>query len=483
MFYAKLFFTCFLVYFAVASASEYTEESSFELPADWANIRSNIDTSFSCVGRAFGYYSDIHNDCQLYHVCNPREENGVTVYSHSPFICPLGTVFDQRSTACIHSTPDFSCAESVQHYAETENRYANENEASASPFVDTPVASEQTPPVNENVVLNNPVNVEIVPNNPIYSPVEKPVLNESPVAQPVVENVASTPVSTPVESVPNVPSNSESVNAPVSSDVHSNEHSEVPHVQPVAEIVHQNRLSSQNHIVLKPINVSKGPSKSTQQQEIQKISVPVAKVPQVSVKAPVPVAKLPQQQVVQKVQAPIPVAKLPQQQVAQQVQAPIPVAKLPQQQVVQQVQAPIPVAKLPQQQVVQKVQAPIPVAKLPQQQVVQQVQAPTKAPVAPVVAKISQKVQAPIPVAKVPQQQVVQQVEQPSKSIRAVPRPIFRQQPRKSTGPVKQHLLRHHVPEHVSFNGLPTWRHHYIRLLPHLISNNPYHVSRVNSHK
>jgi len=429
MFYAKLFFTCFLVYFAIASASEYTEESSFELPADWANIRSNIDTSFSCVGRAFGYYSDIHNDCQLYHVCNPREENGVTVYSHSPFICPLGTVFDQRSTACIHSTPDFSCAESVQHYAETENRYANENEASASPFVDTPVASEQTPPVNENVVLNNPVNVEIVPNNPIYSPVEKPVLNESPVAQPVVENVASTPVSTPVESVPNVPSNSESVNAPVSSDVHSNEHSEVPHVQPVAEIVHQNRLSSQNHIVLKPINVSKGPSKSTQQQEIQKISVPVAKVPQVSVKAPVPVAKL------------------------------------------------------PQQQVVQKVQAPIPVAKLPQQQVVQQVQAPTKAPVAPVVAKISQKVQAPIPVAKVPQQQVVQQVEQPSKSIRAVPRPIFRQQPRKSTGPVKQHLLRHHVPEHVSFNGLPTWRHHYIRLLPHLISNNPYHVSRVNSHK
>lgn len=39
--------------------------SAFEIQDSWADIRSNIDTSFSCEGRSYGYYADYANQCQL----------------------------------------------------------------------------------------------------------------------------------------------------------------------------------------------------------------------------------------------------------------------------------------------------------------------------------------------------------------------------------------------------------------------------------
>merc|ERR1719431_72740 len=45
--------------------------ASLGLVADSNSIRENIVDKFTCEGRAYGYYADVANDCQLFHVCYP----------------------------------------------------------------------------------------------------------------------------------------------------------------------------------------------------------------------------------------------------------------------------------------------------------------------------------------------------------------------------------------------------------------------------
>ncbi|KAL1461808.1 hypothetical protein WDU94_013679, partial [Cyamophila willieti] len=52
-------------------------------------------TSFSCTGRAPGYYADVDTGCQVYHMC----DDGSRHYSYS---CPNTTLFHQRMLICAH---------------------------------------------------------------------------------------------------------------------------------------------------------------------------------------------------------------------------------------------------------------------------------------------------------------------------------------------------------------------------------------------
>lgn len=45
--------------------------SRLTLPSNATSIRSDITDNFSCVGRSYGYYADVENDCQIFHVCLP----------------------------------------------------------------------------------------------------------------------------------------------------------------------------------------------------------------------------------------------------------------------------------------------------------------------------------------------------------------------------------------------------------------------------
>lgn len=64
-----------------------------ELPDNATLIRENIVDNFSCQDRIYGYYADMENDCQIFHVCMPQIR-GSTRWS---FICPAETVFNQVS--------------------------------------------------------------------------------------------------------------------------------------------------------------------------------------------------------------------------------------------------------------------------------------------------------------------------------------------------------------------------------------------------
>ena len=50
-------------------------------------------------GRVYGYYADVANDCQLFHVCYlvlyPDGQEEMIKWS---FICPNQTIFDQVTT-------------------------------------------------------------------------------------------------------------------------------------------------------------------------------------------------------------------------------------------------------------------------------------------------------------------------------------------------------------------------------------------------
>ncbi|XP_017778211.1 PREDICTED: uncharacterized protein LOC108563907 [Nicrophorus vespilloides] len=87
------------------------------LPSNATSIRADIDDSFSCEGREYGYYADVENECQLFHVCLPvTYSNGRSQTFRWSFICPEETVFNQEIFTCTRSDESIDCADSPRYY-------------------------------------------------------------------------------------------------------------------------------------------------------------------------------------------------------------------------------------------------------------------------------------------------------------------------------------------------------------------------------
>lgn len=87
-----------------AASVEFEEEedtavnrmSRLTLPSNATSIRSDITDTFSCAGRRYGYYADVENDCQIFHVCLPvTYPDGQERQFRWSFICPEETTFNQ----------------------------------------------------------------------------------------------------------------------------------------------------------------------------------------------------------------------------------------------------------------------------------------------------------------------------------------------------------------------------------------------------
>jgi hypothetical protein len=71
-------------------------EEVLGLPSNATSIRSDISDTFSCESRIYGYYADVDNDCQLFHVCLPVQfADGKEQTFKWSFICPEETLFNQ----------------------------------------------------------------------------------------------------------------------------------------------------------------------------------------------------------------------------------------------------------------------------------------------------------------------------------------------------------------------------------------------------
>lgn len=70
------------------------------LPSNATSIRADITDSFSCANKTYGYYADVENDCQIFHVCLPvTYADGKENTFRWSFICPEETIFSQVSGA------------------------------------------------------------------------------------------------------------------------------------------------------------------------------------------------------------------------------------------------------------------------------------------------------------------------------------------------------------------------------------------------
>ncbi|GAB0099873.1 hypothetical protein DMENIID0001_157640 [Sergentomyia squamirostris] len=92
--------------------------TAFMLPSNATSIRADISEGFSCENRAYGYYADVANECQIFHVCLPVmfEKRNARTY-HWSFICPEDTLFSQDSFTCMRSEDmAIRCDESEKFY-------------------------------------------------------------------------------------------------------------------------------------------------------------------------------------------------------------------------------------------------------------------------------------------------------------------------------------------------------------------------------
>ncbi|QQP52929.1 Putative LOC100898776 [Caligus rogercresseyi] len=107
----------------VASQVSSQSPSAYQLPADADLILdAPISTSFSCDGQAYGYYADVDNNCQIFHVCLPIEDDlgQIIETAQYSFVCGNQTVFDQQTLTCNYPTDAFPCQEAPSLYGTVE---------------------------------------------------------------------------------------------------------------------------------------------------------------------------------------------------------------------------------------------------------------------------------------------------------------------------------------------------------------------------
>ncbi|XP_028158420.1 uncharacterized protein LOC114351408 [Ostrinia furnacalis] len=97
--------------------SNQTKGDTLNLPANATSIRENITDTFSCENRTYGYYADVDNECQLFHVCLPSQTpSGRNVTYKWSFICPAETVFNQEVLVCTRPRDAIPCEDSPMYY-------------------------------------------------------------------------------------------------------------------------------------------------------------------------------------------------------------------------------------------------------------------------------------------------------------------------------------------------------------------------------
>jgi hypothetical protein len=81
-------------------------------------ISAPVAQEFTCVDRPYGYYADINNACEVFHICLPIEDNAGAIidFAQWSFVCGNQTIFDQQTLTCNYPTDAFPCEEAESLY-------------------------------------------------------------------------------------------------------------------------------------------------------------------------------------------------------------------------------------------------------------------------------------------------------------------------------------------------------------------------------
>uniref|UniRef100_A0A1I8PQ48 Chitin-binding type-2 domain-containing protein n=1 Tax=Stomoxys calcitrans TaxID=35570 RepID=A0A1I8PQ48_STOCA len=150
------------------SSAEMMIMSSLTLPSNATSIRSEITDNFSCANKTYGYYADVDNDCQIFHVCLPvTYADGKENTFRWSFICPEETVFSQDSFTCMRPEDmTITCEDSLSYYELNRNfgmvESEGEKENNEKP------AAEAAEEMNENQPeVMEPVVIKTEPVRPV----------------------------------------------------------------------------------------------------------------------------------------------------------------------------------------------------------------------------------------------------------------------------------------------------------------------------
>ncbi|XP_064467586.1 uncharacterized protein LOC135378461 [Ornithodoros turicata] len=101
---------------AAVVALPRAKRAAYELPDGVEFLVGSVKTSFQCPARN-GYFADVDNNCQIFHVCNtiPKEDGSVEVQQYS-FLCGNQTVFNQFSLTCSLPEDSVPCRSSQDFF-------------------------------------------------------------------------------------------------------------------------------------------------------------------------------------------------------------------------------------------------------------------------------------------------------------------------------------------------------------------------------
>ncbi|CAN8015425.1 unnamed protein product, partial [Ixodes persulcatus] len=94
--------------------------AAYELPDGVEFVVGGVQTSFQC--RRSGYFADVDNNCQLFHVCNEvfKDDGSLELQQYS-FFCGNQTVFNQLSLTCSFPEESVPCSNAPDFF------YINDN--------------------------------------------------------------------------------------------------------------------------------------------------------------------------------------------------------------------------------------------------------------------------------------------------------------------------------------------------------------------
>ncbi|XP_076049421.1 uncharacterized protein LOC143030101 [Oratosquilla oratoria] len=96
---------------------------NYELPGNATNVlTAPITTGFDCEGRVYGYYADVQNNCEIFHICFPYVDSDFVIKNRMfSFVCGQGLVFDQLRLVCSRAANALPCQAAENFY--TINNY------------------------------------------------------------------------------------------------------------------------------------------------------------------------------------------------------------------------------------------------------------------------------------------------------------------------------------------------------------------------
>ncbi|XP_071552158.1 U-scoloptoxin(01)-Cw1a-like [Panulirus ornatus] len=116
-----------LVALLLTVAAVALAQFAWEFPVDYENtLTSPLVTSFTCEGRNYGYYADVDNNCEVYHVCLPVTDTSRNVIytAHYSFICNNETIFSQNTLSCDTRDRAYPCEQAPSLFDFANRRFS-----------------------------------------------------------------------------------------------------------------------------------------------------------------------------------------------------------------------------------------------------------------------------------------------------------------------------------------------------------------------